>query len=424
MSSVDRNKPPSGVASPPALVARARALVDALCSFGPHRRTGSAPNRAAVQFAAEQAAPFGFEIDTEPFECLDHELTSVSLTCAGEPWQVFASPYTLGCDVEAELVCASTVEELRALDAAGKLLLMRGDLCREQLMPKGFVFYNPEAHQELYALLEDKAPAAILTATERDLQMVGDLYPFNVFEDGDFDIPSAYCTDRVGAALASHTGDHVHLVIDARRIPSSGANLLLRKRGSGARRVVVTAHVDTKETTPGATDNASGTAVLLLLAELLRGWHGALGVEIVAFNGEDDYSVAGQMDWLRRFGDSLTDIVLEMNIDDVGWREGGTACSFYGVPDELKAIVDRVLAGAPGIEVGEPWYQGDHMIFVQKNVPALAFSSTKIWELMKTVTHTARDVPEIVDPAQLAELALALRDLVERLDVREGATGG
>ena len=52
---------------------------------------------------------------------------------------------------------------------------MLGDICAEQLMPKNFVFYNPDHHKRIYAFLEEKMPAAIITATERKPEMVGAL---------------------------------------------------------------------------------------------------------------------------------------------------------------------------------------------------------------------------------------------------------
>ena len=65
-----------------------------------------------------------------------------------------------------------------------------------------------------------------------------------------------------------------------------------------------------------------------------------------------------------------------------------------------------------GIITGEPWYQGDHMIFVQNGRPAIAFTAEKITDLMATVTHTPRDTPEIVEYGKLVEIAKALNDFI------------
>ena len=42
------------------------------------------------------------------------------------------------------------------------------------------------------------------------------------------------------------------------------------------------------------------TCLLLLLAEMLQDYRGKLGIEIVAFNGEDYYSAGEQMDYLHQ----------------------------------------------------------------------------------------------------------------------------
>jgi hypothetical protein len=48
--------------------------------------------------------------------------------------------------------------------------------------------------------------------------------------------------------------------------------------------------------------------------------------------------------------------------------------------------------------------------------PALAITSELLRELMREITHTPNDRPEIVDTAKLVTVALALRDLLLRLD--------
>ncbi len=63
--------------------------------------------------------------------------------------------------------------------------------------------------------MEEKQPAAIISATTRNPELAGAVYPFPMFEDGDFDIPSAYMTDVKGEKLASFAGSRVSLKMDA-----------------------------------------------------------------------------------------------------------------------------------------------------------------------------------------------------------------
>jgi aminopeptidase YwaD len=99
-------------------------------------------------------------------------------------------------------------------------------------------------------------------------------------------------------------------------------------------------------------------------------------------------------------------------VDDVGYEQGKTAFSLYDCPDEIKQKAHNILGKYNGIIEGGPWYQGDHMIFVQNKKPAIAFTSEKVAELMANITHSPKDTPDLVDCEKLVELAQALHDLV------------
>jgi aminopeptidase YwaD len=282
-------------------------------------------------------------------------------------------------------------------------------------MPKHFVFYNPEHHQRIIALLESKKPTAIITATERKPEQVGALYPYPLIADGDFDIPSCYCKDSVGEMLAAMQGEVFHLRIDAQRFPSSATNVIARLNQEADDKIVITAHIDAYEDSPGASDNASGTVVLLLLAEMLSDYRGRNCVEIAAFNGEDHYSAGGQMDYLKRYGGEFNRILLAINVDDVGYKKGRSAYSFYECSSQLEKRTEDVFRGFDGVVRGDQWFSGDHMIFVQSQVPSVAFTSECMPELMRTVTHTSLDTPDIVDCHKLVEVAESLSALVRSL---------
>jgi aminopeptidase YwaD len=390
----------------------AKRYIETLCSVTPNRRVGSPGNRAATDFFAKKAKTWEYTIDTAPFECLDYQSIKPSLTCQDASFDVTISPYSLGCNVTAELVVASIVEELENIQCNGKILLLKGEICAEQLMPKNFVFYNPDHHKKIYMLLEEKQPKAIITATGKNPQMVGNLYPFPLINDGDFDIPSVYCTDIVGEKIADYVGQEFKLKAQAKRIPTVAYNVVARKNPQAQKKITICAHIDAVEDSPGASDNASGVAVLLLVAELLKDYEGKLGIEIVAFNGEDHYSIAGQMDYLNRYSGSLNQICIAINIDDVGYFKGKTAYSFYECAGETCKKAQTAFNKFGSLLEGEQWYQGDHMIFAQKQIPTIALTAERVQELMATITHSPRDRPEIIDYIKLVEVAQALKSLV------------
>lgn len=398
------------------LSGRAETYLRTLCLDIPTRRVGSQGNQAATDFVAGIVASFGFETWTPAFDCMDWSQEGVDLAVGDVPFQAFASPYSPGCRVGAPLRVASTVEELVAIEATDAVLLLRGEIAKQQLMPKNFPFYNPDEHKRIIQLLETKKPAAIISATTRDPEMVGSLYPFPLIEDGDFDIPSVYMTDEEGNRLAQHVGKEITLHSRAKRIPARGCNVIARKGVQPNRRIVVCAHIDAKAGTPGATDNASGVVALLLFAELLADYSGDAAIEIVALNGEDYYSNPGEQQYLALNAGKFDEIILGINLDGVGYLKGNDAYSLYDCPPEIASAIHTVFSSRQRLIEGPPWYQGDHGLFLLNQRPALAITSELAMELLTEIIHTPKDSPEIVDVTRLADVAAALQDVVLHLD--------
>lgn len=398
------------------LVSLARDYLQQLCVAIPTRAVGSDGNRRATDWFAETIAASGFTVETPSFDCMDWSQDGAELTIGGQRYAAQPSPYALGCDVTEPLIVIDSVEALAQADIADRVVLLRGPIAASQLMPKNFAFYNPEEHQRIYALLEAGRPAALICATGRDPNMAGALYPFPLFEDGDFDIPSIYLTDVEGDAIAAHAGAPAHLVSRTERRPARASNVIARLERDPQSRIVVMAHIDAKTGTPGALDDGGGIVTLLLLARLLAGWQGRHTLEIAAINGEDYYSAPGEMEYLRRNEGQFGSIALGINLDGIGYIDGATAYSFYECPPDLEAEARAALAAFPGLSVGEPWYQGDHMMLIMQGCPALALTSERVMTLMTDIVHTENDTVAIVDPARLAEAAQALQAVITRLD--------
>jgi aminopeptidase YwaD len=192
--------------------------------------------------------------------------------------------------------------------------------------------------------------------------------------------------------------------------------VIISKNPKAEKKIVICAHIDAVENTPGASDNASGVVVELLLAEMLKNYQGKLGFEIIAFNGEDHYSAGGQMDYLKRYKEQFKKILVVTNIDDVGYIKGKNAYSLYECPKQIQLKINQVFENYSNLLKGEKWFQGDHMIFVQKSIPAVAITSNRVVELMSNITHSPKDTPEIIDCDKLVELAFALKKLIIKIN--------
>ena len=369
--------------------------LNVLCKEIGARPTGSEANHTAVEYACREFERAGLNVLRQEVDCMDWVDNGGILTVGGKAVPMAAAPYSLPCSVQGELLCVSSREELRCAPVAGKIVLLCGELASEPLMPKGFVFWNPEEHREIISLLENGGVKAVLTVSLSPERFVP------VIEDGDFEVPCAVVLPESLPRLCS--GLPAALTLNAERRPAKAANVIAIY-GSGKHKVCFSAHIDTKPGTPGALDNASGVAVLLALAEELSGRELPYRIEFVLFNGEDHYSNPGEMAYLAAYLSSPSEYVCAFNIDGAGVKGQDFVYSFYECPEQLTSSISGFAKKAEGFKQTEPWPQGDHTLFSFSGVPAISITSAGIFALANSVLHTENDTLELIDSKRLETL--------------------
>lgn len=378
------------------------------------RYVGSEGNRKATELFDRYMTGFGFQTTSTRFDCLDWLDNGSMLKTFEKELKVFSGPYSMPCKLAAKLCSAGSIEQLKKLKCKKKILLLWGNLTQEPIMPKNFPFYNPLEHREIIAILEKKQPAAIIAATNCYSVNSTESAPFPLFEDGDFDIPSVSISQEDGMVLKNFENKTIELKIDTRRIPSTGYNIIARKSENYPNKAVIFAHIDSKKGSNGTLDNATGVVTLLILAELLTYFTGELQIEMVAMNGEDYYSNPGEVLYLSENITKFSDMILGINIDGVGLKGEKTAFSLYNCPQNMKTDIHNRMLAHENIILGPDWYQGDHGLFIQNNVPAMAVTSASLVKLQQ-ITHTPRDQFHMADCNRLVELAQALHGLLKVL---------
>lgn len=369
-----------------------------LCEEIGARPTGSVANQRAVTYVCEELKRAGLNVSLQEFDCFDWTENGASLTAGDRVIPAVPAPYSLPCDVQGELLFVRSLEELRTAPLSGKIVLLCDTLASEPLMPKSFLFWNPDEHKETIALLEQGGVKAVLTASLSPEGFVP------VIEDGDFKVPCAIVLPENLSGLRE--GNFLSLSIHADRRPTKAANVLAAY-GNGEHKVCFSAHIDTKPGTPGALDNASGVAVLLALASELSGRQFPYQIEFVLFNGEDYYSTPGEMAYLASHLSAPEKYICAFNIDGVGAKGQNLAYSFYECPQKLTDTLSG-LAASKDMEQIPPWPQGDHTLFSFSGVPAIAITSSHIFDYIDTILHTPTDTPALISPEKLEHLVTYL----------------
>jgi len=371
-----------------------------LCESIGARPTGSAENRAAADYAFEVLQSYGFDVRRQEFTCIDWHSSGAALRVDGQ--NVLAEPaeYAMPCDVQATFVCLDSVDALQKAELAGNIAVLHGDLCKEPLMPKNFEFWNPDEHKRIIALLEEKAPEAIITVSSQHEHII---------QDGDFGIPCAVVSENMLDAFLKSVNRTAKLTISTERIPAMAHNVTATY-GAGRDKVIISAHIDTKPKTPGALDNASGVAVLLALAEAIVGKAPPVQVEIVLFNGEDYYSNPGEITYMRGLKPGYR---MAVNVDGVGLKGSTTSVSLYECETQFENRIIECADRAGGMERIEPWPMGDHMIFANHGIPTIAITASSIFGLLDTVIHSPDDDMKNIDLHTLDNVVRFLLSCIE-----------
>lgn len=385
-----------------------------MCSVAPDRRPGSIGNDEATSYVSARFTEHGWTVATQQFGCLDWDSSGATLDLGAHTIDLSPSPYGLGVTASGPVRILRDKEDLHRDDLAGSIAVVAGALASEPLTPKAYPFYGSAEHAQTISALEAARPAAVVAVTGLYPALCGALDPFPWIEDGDFSIPTANVRPEDAGSLLEHDGRPASIEIRARRTPAEARNVV-GTRGPTGNRVTVIAHVDSKPGTPGAVDNAAGVSVLLLLAEVLSPGRRArlpVGVELLAVNGEDHFAAPGEVAWLAEHENDLDDVLLAVNIDGAGYREGRSSYSTYNVDGILADHIEGVLAIRPDLVRGPDWFQSDHAIFAARGRPAMAITTELLEEMLATLYHSPADTPDQVDVERLIGIAAALEELL------------
>ncbi len=366
------------------------------------RPIGSAANRATADYIRDTLRSFGLAVEEQPYPCTGWDCTGAWLTVDGEALPVEANVFSPACDVLADVVPAATIGELAAADLTGKIALLHGKLLNEPLSPKSW-FLKGERDDAIIGLLETKRPAALLAPPPATLQ-------YEQFTgDWELEVPAATVPLDVVERLLHRPGP-VHLRLDCAKHPATARNVVARQSAAGqpASKIVLMAHFDTRINTPGALDNGGSVAVLLALAEALRGAVLPVDLEFVAFDGEE-YLPIGDDEYVRRAGEeSFAHIALAINMDGIGYVGGANTAAQFNLAPEQASRLGAIVARYPAVQWVGPWPQSNHSTFAFRGAPALAFSSEGAFAL----AHFPHDTVEQVSSEKLAEVVELVREIV------------
>ena len=373
------------------------------------RPVGSKGNKDVINLLNEAFSKLKYKMLELPLKCTKWMHGESFIRQNGNQISIFPCPFSIELKGNYPVRYVSLLSELKNISDYNGILIFKDELTKASLMPKNFPFYFPDEDKQVYDLIESIDPKGIIAISGQD--PVSGLNPFPIFEDANFEIPSAYA-----AALSNITeNSEIYVEINSKRRGEKSIQPVYKKDGSSTDIILIAAHVDSKYSTGGAVDNASGLFVLCEIAELLSSNKYNHTIEIVPFNGEDSPEVPGQLAYLEYLKQNNLNIKAVINIDGVGHIGSEEVFSFYNFEENAKA---KIISGT-GISEGDQWYSGDHAMFAFQEIPCIAVTASTMFPfLMKSIIHTKNDKPELVDVKLLKALNRTIIKIIEILDAK------
>ena len=370
------------------------------------RPLGSKGNDKVINLLHNTFSKLDYEIYELPFDCTCWQSGKSFIEQGGNKIELFPSPFSRTLKGNYSLKYVSTLSELQNISNFEGILVFNDELSKNAIFPKNFPFYFPDEDKLMYEILEGIKLKGIIAISGQD--PTSGLNPFPIFEDVNFEIPTAYVSS-LGKIVET---DNISIEINSKVNKVKSKQIISRKEGLSKEIILIAAHMDSKYFTDGAIDNVSGVYTLYEIAKLLKDIKSNHTIEIVPFNGEDSPEVSGQLAYLSYLEKNNYKIKSVINIDGVGHIDAKNMFSFFNYDEGIK---DKIITENDLLE-GEQWYSGDHAIFAFKEIPCIAITASNMFTDLIKITHTKNDKIELVDINILKQLSKSVVNIIGIID--------
>ncbi|MFQ6026749.1 MAG: DUF4910 domain-containing protein [Dehalococcoidia bacterium] len=373
-------------------------LTDLTEDLGP-RASASEEELAAARFLESELSALGYDTELQPFTLqeLSGRLT-INSSGTGPDQISEALPLAGAASGEAQGSLVSVglgrLSDLPPEGLEGKIALVE----------RGQFTFGQKVRQA-----QEAGASAVVIYNNRPGNFRGDL-------SGASAIPAVSISQSAGMDLKSLMAAgqlEARVVIAAEETPSR--NVVAEKPGRSDQVIVLGAHYDTVPDVDGAHDNASGTAVLLTLAQELADRSYPFTLRFIAF-GSEELGLHGSRFYVNSLSDEERNrIEVMINFDSVG---SGSGLRILGDRELTEIILQEGLE--QGIDVARRQGLGggsDHMSFSRVGIPVVMFFSDDFSRL-----HTPQDVLEFINPRLLADASQLALKFLESLAPPTGTT--
>jgi aminopeptidase YwaD len=199
----------------------------------------------------------------------------------------------------------------------------------------------------------------------------------------------------------------------------TSSNLVVDIPGREEEMILIGAHYDGHDIAQAATDNGSGTAVLLELVRALAPWRGRLQRSVrCCFWGSEEAGLLGSWNYVRTAGAALDPVVWVLNLDSVVNGPPGRLRLRVWPPDAQDAVAPALNTRSLPVDlVGGLTSDSDHFPFAAAGIPVIAAAAAGSGSGLvgRGWGHTIADTVDKVNPVALAFAAATAGRVLVRL---------
>lgn len=320
--------------------------VRALVNFGP-RVAGTQAAEKASNYLQQQYRQAGYEVKVQTFTYPKFTDLGSSLTVDGKTIKGIALNGSQAGTPNARLVVvpnAGREADFASVDAKGAIAIVK----------RGEIRFLNKAQNAAKA----GAVGLVIVNTE----------PGNFYGTlgGDVKIPVLGLSGKSGSSLLQERSRQANLAVNTRQGNVTGRNTIAHLPGVTQPKVILGGHYDSVVDSPGANDNASGTAAVLAIARQAAKTPLARQAWFVAFDGEEDGLHGSRAFVSQAQPEFLQGLKGMLNFDMVGINErllvGGT-----------ESLTKLAKTTAPQVSTFGSRGGSDHAPFASAGVPVLFF---------------------------------------------------
>lgn len=330
------------------------------------RRAGTKACERTAEWIRTLFFECGYETDFFEIPFVAWEADEAQIQYDDKVIKGYANLYSPAGTGEGEAIVIHNLYELRKKDIRGKVCIFTDELT-ESVLYLGDTPFQSSRDVDVQEALDYQVPAAVIVINPKENSILPYIEKY-------IGAPSLTVTKQYEEEVLALEHKTVKVSISSFSEDSVTGNIIGRTK-QAKEKIVISAHYDTAEGSPGAWDNGSGVVAMLELAKRFENKDLNVEIEFAAMCPHE-IGYPGSVTYTNTEQAELDKVLFNINIDGIGAAEGIDTITSENLPNWLFRIMKNVLQNYEEIEdYGAIQVEGDHFAYTWNDIPSVLLTS-------------------------------------------------